>query len=89
MGRNGKFNSDDHLSTTVGKERREKNGVTLIINKTVWIAVLGCNLKNDSMYSAHLQGKPVNITVIQVYFPTTDAEEADVDHFSENLEDLL
>ena len=52
-------------------------------------AVPGCSLKSDRMISVHFQGKPFHITVIQVYSPTTDSEEADVDHFSENLEDLL
>ena len=72
-----------------GQESHRRNGVDLIINKRVWNTVLGCNLKNDSMISVHFQGKPLNITVIQVYAPTTNAEEAEVDQFYEDLEDLL
>ena len=83
------FNSDDHYIYYCGQESHRRNGVALIINKRVWNAVLGCNLKNDSMISVHFQGKPLNITVIQVYAPTTNAEEAEVDQFYEDLEDLL
>ena len=85
----GKFNSDDHYIYYCGQESHRRNGVALIINKRVWNTVLGCNLKNDSMISVHFQGKPLNITVIQVYAPTTNAEEAEVDQFYEDLEDLL
>ena len=60
-----------------------------MVNKRVWNAVLGCNLKNDRMISVRLQGKPVSITVIQVYAPTSNAEEAEVELFYENLQDLL
>ena len=72
-----------------GQESHRRNGEALIINKRVWNAVLGCNLKNDRMISVCFQGKPFNITLIQVYAPTTDAEEAEVDQFCEDLEDLL
>ena len=65
------------------------HGVAIMINKRVWNAVLGCNLKNDRMLSVHFQGKPFNITVIQAYAPTSDAEEAEVERFYEDLQDLL
>ena len=60
-----------------------------MVNKRVWNAVLGCNLKNDRMISVYLQSKPLNIMVIQVYAPTTNAEEAEVEWFYEDLQDLL
>ena len=60
-----------------------------MVNKRVWNAVLGCSLKNDRMISVRFQGKPFNITVIQVYAPTSNAEEAEVEQFSEDLQDLL
>ena len=60
-----------------------------MINKTVWNAVLGCNLKNDRRISVRFQGKPFNITVIQVYAPTSDTEEAEVERFYEDLQDFL
>ena len=60
-----------------------------MVNKGVWTAVLGCNLKNDRMISVRFQGKPFNITVIQVYAPTSNAEEAEVEWFYEDLQDLL
>ena len=66
-----------------------RNGAALIVNKKVWNAVLGCNLKNESMISVHFQGKPFSIIVIQVYAPTTNAEEAEVEQFYEDLQDLL
>ena len=75
--RMGKFNSDDHFIYYCGQEFLRRNGVALIVNKRVQNAVLGCNLKNDRMISVHFQGKPFSITVIQVYAPTTDAEEAE------------
>ena len=84
----GEFNSDDHYIYYCGQESHGRNRVALIINKRVWNAVLGCNLKNDRMISVHFQGKPFNITVIQVYVPATNAEYAEVDQFYENLEDL-
>ena len=60
-----------------------------MVNKRVWNAVLGCNLKNDRMISVHFQGKPFNITAIQVYAPTSNTEEAEVEQFYEDLQDLL
>ena len=75
----GEFNSDDHYTYYCGKESLRTNGVALIVNKRVQNAVLGCNLKNDRMISVHFQGKPFNITVIQVYAPTRNTEEADVE----------
>ena len=66
----GEFNSDDHYIYYCGQESRRRNGVAIIVNKRVQNAVLGCNLKNDRMFSVHFQGKPFNITVIQAYAPT-------------------
>ena len=77
----GEFNSDDHYIYYCGKESLRRNGVAIIVNKTVRNAVLGCNLKNDRMISVHFQGKPFTITVIQVYAPTSNAEEAEVEWF--------
>ena len=77
------------MSTTVGKNPLEKNGVAIIVNKRVQNAVLGCNLKNDRMISIYFQGKPFNITLIQVYALTSNAEEAEVEQFYEDLQDLL
>ena len=77
------------ISTTVGKNPLEENGVAIIVNKRVWNAILGCNLKNDRMISVHSQRKPFNITVIQVFAPTSNAEEAEVEWFYEDLQDLL
>ena len=77
----GEFNSDDHYTYYCGQESLRKNGVAIMVNKTVRNAVLGCNLKIDRMISVRFQGKPFNITVIQVYAPTSNAEEADVEHF--------
>ena len=85
----GEFNSDDHYIYYCGQESLKKNGVTLIVNKRVRNAVLGCNLKNDRMISVHFQRKPFNITVIQIYAPTSNAEEAEVERFYEDLQDLL
>ena len=84
----GKFNSGDHYIYYCGQESLRRNEVTLI-NKEVWNAVLGYNLKNDRIISIHFQGKSFNITVIQVYAPITDAEEAEVDWFFEDPQDLL
>ena len=84
-----KFNSDDHYIYYCGQEYLRRNGVALIVNKRVQNAVLGCNLKNDRMISVCSQGKPFNITVIQVYAPTKNAEEAEVEWFYEDLQDLL
>ena len=77
------------ISTTVGRSPLEKNGVALIVNERVQNAVLGCNLKYDRMISACFQAKPFNITIIQVYAPTSNAEEAEVEQFYEDLQDLL
>ena len=85
----GEFNSDDHYICYCGQESLRKNGVVIIVNKRVRNAVLGCNLKNDRMISVHFQGKPFNITVIQDYAPTSNAEEAEVEQFYEDLQDLL
>ena len=85
----GELNSDDHYIYYCGQEFLRRNGVAIMVNKRVQNAVLGCNLKNDRMSSVHLQGKPFNITVIQVYAPTRNAEEAEVEWFYEDLQDLL
>ena len=77
------------MSTTVGKNPLEDNGVAIIVNKRVRNAVLGCNLKNDRLISVRFQGKPFNITIIQVYAPTSNAEESEVERFYEDLQDLL
>ena len=77
------------ISTTVGRNPLEKNGVAIKVNKRVQNAVLGCNLKNDRMISIRFQGKPFNITVIQVYAPTSKAEEVEDEQFYEDLQDLL
>ena len=69
------------ISTTVRQESFRRNGVAIIVNKTVQNAVLGCSVKNDRMISVRFQGKPFNITVIQAYAPTTNAEEAEVEQF--------
>ena len=85
----GDLNSDDHYIHYCGQESLRRNGVALIVNKRVQNAVLGCNLKNDRMISVRFQGKPFNITVIQVYAPTSNTEEAEVKRFYEDLQDLL
>ena len=85
----GKFNSDDHYIYYCGQESLRRNGVAIIVNKRVRNAVLGCNLNNDRMISVSFQGKPFNIIVIQVYAPTSNAEEAEVEQFYEDLQDLL
>ena len=85
----GEFNSDDHYIYYCGQESLRRNGVAIMVNKRVRNAVLGCNIKNDRMISVRLQGKPLNITVIQIYAPTSNAEEAEVEWFYENLQDLL
>ena len=85
----GEFNSDDHYIYYCGKESLRRNGVALIVNKRVQNAVLGCNLKNDRMISVRFQGKPFNIMVIQAYAPTSNAEEAEVERFYEDLQGLL
>ena len=83
------FNSDELYIYYCGQETVRRNGVALIVNKRVQNAVLGCNLKNNRMISVGFQGKPFNITVIQVYAPTSNAEEAEVERFYEDLQDLL
>ena len=85
----GEFNSDDHYIYYCGQESLRRNAVAIMVNKRVWNAVLGWNLKNDTMISVHFQGKPFNITVIQVYAPTSNTEEAEVEWFCEDLQDLL
>ena len=75
----GEFNSDDHYIYYCRQEFLERNGVAIMVNKRVQNAVLGCNLKNDRMISVHFQGKQVNIMVIQIYAPTSNAEEAEVE----------
>ena len=77
--RMGEFNSDDHYIYYCGQESLRRNGVAIMINKRVQNAVLGWNLKNDRKISVHFQGKPFNITVIQVYAPTSNAKEAEVE----------
>ena len=79
----GDINPDDHYIYYCWKEFHRRNGVTIIVNKRVRNAVLGCNLKNYGMISVRFQGKPFNITVIQVYDPTSNAEEAEVEWFYE------
>ena len=85
----GEFNSDNLYNYYCGEESLRRNGVAIIVNKRVWNAVFGCNLKNNRMISVHFQGKPCNITVIQVYALTSNAEEAEVEQFYEDLQDLL
>ena len=85
----GEFNSDDHYIYYCEQETFRRNGVLIMVNKRVQNAVLGCNLKNDRMISVRFQGKPFNITVIQVCAPTSNAEEAEVKRFYEDLQDLL
>ena len=84
----GEFNSDDHYIYYCGQKSLRRNGVAIMVNERVQNAVLGCNLKNDSMISVCFQGKPFSITVIQVYAPTSNTEEAEVEQFYENLQDL-
>ena len=81
----GEFNSDDHYIYYCGQESLRRNGVAIIINKRVQNAVLGSSLRNNRMISVHFQNKPFNITVIQVYAPTNNAEEAEVEQFYEDL----
>ena len=81
----GEFKSDDHYIYYCGQESLRRNGIAIMVNKRVRNAVLGCNLKNDRMISVHFQGKPFNITVIQAYALTSNAEEAEVEWFYEDL----
>ena len=94
----GEFNSDDHYIYYCGQESHRRNGVAIIVNKRVWNAVLGCNLKNDRMISVSFQGKSFNLTVmrlnphvfnLQVYAPTSNAEKAEIERFYEDLLDLI
>ena len=77
----GEFNSDDHYIYDCGQESLRRNEVAIMVNKRVQNAVLGCNLKNDRIFSFHFQGKPFNITVIRAYAPTSNAEEAEVERY--------
>ena len=81
----GEFNSDDHYSYYCGQESLRRNGVAIMVNKRVQNAVLGCNLKNNRMISVRFQGKPLNITVIQAYAPSSNAEEAEIEWLYEDL----
>ena len=85
----GEFNSGGHYTYYCGQESLRRNGVAIIVNQRVRNAVLGCNLKNDRIISIRFQGKPFNITVIQVYVPNSNAEEAKVEQFYEDVQDLL
>ena len=85
----GEFNTDDHYIYYCGQESLRRNGVAIIVDKRVQNAVIGCNLKNDRMISVHFQEKRFNVMVIQVYAPTSNAEEAEVERFCENLQALL
>ena len=85
----GEFNSDDHYIYYCGQESLRRNGVAIMVNKRVRNALLGCNLKNDRMISVRIQGKPFNITVIQIHAPTRNVEEAEAEWFYEELQYLL
>ena len=85
----GEFNSDDHYFYYCGQESLRRNGVAIMVNKRVQNGVLACNLKNDRMISVHFQGRSFNITVIQAYAPTSNAEEAEVELFYEDLKDPI
>ena len=85
----GEFNSDDHYVYYCGQESLRRSGVAIMVNKRVQNAVLGCGPKNDRMISVRFQGKSFTITVIQAYAPTSNAEEAEVERFYEDLQDLL
>ena len=85
----GEFNSDGHYIYYQGQESLRRNGVAIIVNKRVRNAVIGYNLKNDRMISVHFQGKPFKIMTIQVYAPTSKAEEDEVEWFYEDLQDYL
>ena len=84
----GEFDSDDHIYYC-GQDSLRRNGVAIIVNKRAQNAVLGCNLKNDRMISVRFQGKPFNITVIQVYALTSNTEEAEAEQLYKDLQDLL
>ena len=81
----GEFSSDNHYIYYCGQESHRRNGVAIIVHKRVQNAVLGCNLKNDRIISVHFQGKPFNITVIQVYALTSNTEEVELEWFYEDL----
>ena len=85
----GEFNSDDHYIYYCGQESLRRNGLAIMVNKRVQNEILGCNLKNVRMICVRLQDKPFNVTVIQVYALTRNAEEAEVEGFYEDLQDLL
>ena len=85
----GEFNLDDRYIYYCGQESIRRNGVAIIVNKRVQNVILGYNLKNDRIISVQFQGKPFNITVIQVYTLTTNTEEVDVERFYEHLQDIL
>ena len=85
----GEFNSDDHYIYYCGQQSLQRNGVAIMVNRRVQNAVLGCSVKNDRMISVHFQGKPFNIMVFQAYSLTSNAEEAAVEWFYEDLQDLL
>ena len=85
----GEFKSVDHYIYYRGQESLRRNGVAIIVNKRAQHTILGCNLKNNRMISVRFQGKPFYITVIQVYVPNTNAKEAEVEWFYEDLQDLL
>ena len=85
----GEFNSDDHCIYYCGQESLRRNGVAIVVNKRVQNAVLGCKLKNNRMISVHFQGKPFSITVIQVYAPNSNAEEAEAEQFYEDVQYFL
>ena len=87
--RMSEFDSDDHYIYYCGQESLIRNGVAIMVNKRVQYAVLEDNHKNDRIISVRFQGKPFNITVIQVYAPTSNAEETEVERFCEDLQDLL
>ena len=84
----GEFNSDDHCIYYCGQESLRRNGIALIVNERVLNATLGCRLNNDKNDLGSFQGKPFNTTLIQVYAPTTDAEEVEVEQFYEDLQHL-
>ena len=85
----GEFNSDDHYMYYCGQESLRRNGIAIIVNKTVQNAELGCNLKKDKMISVRFQGKPFSIMLIKVYAPISNAEDAEVEQVYENLQELL
>ena len=85
----GEFNLDDNCIYYCGQESLRRNGVIIMVNKRVQYVAHGCNLKNDRRISVCFQGRPFNITVIQIYAPTSNAEEAEVEWYYEDLQDLL